>query len=672
MITQEIFISAAQDGNLEIIRSYLLQPGADIECRSYLNLTALLLSARNGHLDVVRCLVENGADIHNAWYPDAKSGTALEMAAENGHDGIVDLLIDAGSAVNNPITRQSPALVAAAMAGHLSIVNRLIDAGANAKSVTGDKSTILILISGLGPNHAKNQDPILLTECMQKILDAGVDINTVDNLHETALSLAFNANNDVSVKFLLGAGADPDLAVSLLSANQLVRYPKCLKLLIDAGMDTRCFVKAITTAALLEGRIDNALMLANALPEDLKSLHTRGIRFIEGCLTRDLKIFSDHVKAFTTTQIISLYGGIAVSVVMNRYWNQYERIQILLNAGAGVGTDLGYRSPIIKAAKNGNFELLKLLIDHGADPDGGAEDFGTPLMLVLGLDRQYDDRTRPGGSFDAPVDRMVNLLVDSGANVNALGPENNTALMIAIQMYPFNIEPLLQAGADVNTLSKFSWSPLMQANPKITRRLIEAGADVHLKNKDGRTALFLSTTPAKADALRKAGGDPAQKDSLGMTPLMYHASQNNMKMVKWFAKYKKNICAIDNKGNNALMYAFEKDCAEILSFLKACGENPSIVNYQGDTLLIQGCRMSNKDMIRLALESDIDINAVNAHGESALLIACRYHDDGETAKGLIRNGADPFIKAPDGKNAIEIARQFKPATAIAELERVIQ
>jgi len=670
MNTQEQFIEAAQNGSLETVKTYLSQPGADIECRGYLNMTALLLSSRNGHLHTVKFLIKKGTDVHNAWYPETKSGSALEMAAENGHTEIVDILLAAGSDANNPITGKSMPLIAAAMGGHLEIINRLIDAEANAKTTTGDKTTSLILISGFGPNHAKNPDPGILMTCMQKIMDAGVDVNAIDNLNQTALSCAVNANNNTIVEFLLSAGADPNRAAAALPLAQLVRSSKCLKLLINSGLKRDFFLKAITTA-LIEGQMDNALSLAAALPEDQQDLHTNGVRFVNGCQTDNLETFASHVHSYKNTPIISVYGTIALSLAISWSRHRKEKTIILLHAGADPNQNPGYHAPILKAAKAGDVDLLKLLIGHGADPDAGSQNSGTPLMYVVGLDQLYDDRSGPARSFNEMVDKKVKRLIDAGANVNACGPENLTPLMIAIQRFPHNIEPLLQAGADVNAISKYGSCPLMAANPKITRQLIEAGADVHLKNKDGRTALFLSTRPAKADALRKAGADPLQRDGSGMTPLMYHAAQGNMKMVKWFAKYKKYINAVDNKGNNAIMHAYGQNCVEIIIYLKNIEEDLKIINHQGETFLIRSCRVYNPDMIRLALVSEIDINAMNTKGETALMILCQAHDDGKLAKLLIKKGANPFIKNSAGKNALEIARQFKPASALPGLEELI-
>ena len=106
-------------------------------------------------------------------------------------------------------------------------------------------------------------------------------------------------------------------------------------------------------------------------------------------------------------------------------------------------------------------------------------------------------------------------------------------------------------------------------------------------------------------------------------------------------------------------------------FLVDLGEDPNIVNHRGDTLLIMACRSADTDRIRFALSLNPDIDAMNSAGETALMICCRYHDDGETAKLLIRRGADPFLKGPDGRTALDIAAQFKSGSAVDSIRKHI-
>ena len=120
------------------------------------------------------------------------------------------------------------------------------------------------------------------------------------------------------------------------------------------------------------------------------------------------------------------------------------------------------------------------------------------------------------------------------------------------------------------------------------------------------------------------------------------------------------------------MHASGSNCVEIIEYLVDLGEDPHIVNHQGDTLLIKACRSANIDLIRLALSFKPDMDAMNQAGETALMIACRYHDDGSVAKLLIRHGADPCFKGPGGRTALDLATRFKSESAVKSIREAIK
>ena len=65
--------------------------------------TPLSEAAKNGHTDIARLLIENGADVNKGWvrykvnckcYKYVLKGNPLSGAARNGHTDIVRLLIE--------------------------------------------------------------------------------------------------------------------------------------------------------------------------------------------------------------------------------------------------------------------------------------------------------------------------------------------------------------------------------------------------------------------------------------------------------------------------------------------------------------------------------------------------------------------------------------------------
>ncbi len=89
--------------------------------------SSLIKFSSAGHLDIVKYLVEKGADIH-APNDLAPPDRALRQAAHNGHLDVVKYLVDKGSDIH---VRDDLALKGAARGGHLEVVKYLVGKGAD-------------------------------------------------------------------------------------------------------------------------------------------------------------------------------------------------------------------------------------------------------------------------------------------------------------------------------------------------------------------------------------------------------------------------------------------------------------------------------------------------------------------------------------------------------------
>jgi ankyrin repeat protein len=135
---------AARSGSLRVLR-YLLSAGADVNARTPINETALMLAAyfsredrqrnaisREQHDEAVRLLVAAGAEIEN----DPYHYTPLSYAAYQGHEAVVRFLIERGARVDadaeNGATYINTPLMMAAIQGHYGTALQLLRAGANA------------------------------------------------------------------------------------------------------------------------------------------------------------------------------------------------------------------------------------------------------------------------------------------------------------------------------------------------------------------------------------------------------------------------------------------------------------------------------------------------------------------------------------------------------------
>ena len=135
---------------------------------------------------------------------------------------------------------------------------------------------------------------------------------------------------------------------------------------------------------------------------------------------------------------------------------------------------------IISPVMDGNVRAVRSAIDDGADPNEA--DDGLPVLVYAALQGQTD---------------IVTALIEAGANVNATGPGEATALMYAAAGGHMKVlQALIEAGADVNATDSSGWTALMRATApgqtEAVTALIEAGADVNATNQIGGTARWMA------------------------------------------------------------------------------------------------------------------------------------------------------------------------------------
>ncbi|ANB59930.1 ankyrin repeat domain-containing protein [Anoxybacteroides amylolyticum] len=158
-----------------------------------------------------------------------------------------------------------------------------------------------------------------------------------------------------------------------------------------------------------------------------------------------------------------------------------ELVKQMINKQTVKERDKDGNTPLHYAIDSGDIELVRLLVQHGADVNATNEAGTTPLMKAA----QFGQT------------EIVKFLYAHGADINRTDDQGETALSKAVEGNQVaTVQFLLQAGANVNIKTTIGKTALMTAAEygydNLVSLLLRHGADVNVKDKTGNTALSLA------------------------------------------------------------------------------------------------------------------------------------------------------------------------------------
>ncbi len=377
-----------------------------------------------------RRLLESGADPNMVpWGKDP----ALIEAVRSDNSEMVQLLLEAGADIHAHDIWKNSALMAALEFGNLDIIEALLEASAEP-----DEATMNYHFNPRWLSDHQSRD--LLRVLLEGGMSPDIGIFGGDPL----LLEAVNAQEPVLVQMLLDAGADPNVADGF-GRSALVRavsYEHVFRLDLPA-------VEQISYPNILERQEDFRLFAYAATPR---------------ARNRIPEAISNGGSA-NSALIIALAIRDGPHADLRSEFDVDEAVPVLLELGADPG------GLLITAARRGDGLIFNGLLELGANPyrlfqvetvggdtdivqallDAGAEPGDALARAVAPVDEGFADGPASGriGAPDANL-RMVERLLQAGADPGASGPDGRLPLVEAIFHYQFEIaELLIDSGVDL-------------------------------------------------------------------------------------------------------------------------------------------------------------------------------------------------------------------------------
>ena len=461
-------VEAASNQDLKLIRS-LVSQRIDINVRSDDGSTALLWTAHWSDTDTADLLLRAGADANAA--NDFRM-TPLSQACTNGNASLVRLLLKSGANPNTRIATGETPLMTCAKTGSVDAVRILLEYGVevNAKEPAQNQTA---LMWAAVEHHAG---------VVKALIDGHADLQTHTKEGFTALHFAAREGDRECVTLFLAAGMD-------VNTRTQVDTPRGGDRAKGGGGRT---AGTIGYTPLLVATVRAQVALALFLLEQGADPNIGDAGFTP------LHWASTDWESFTANPVYGFedpIGGIPdrqaklrlVKALLAHKADPNARMTKAQPNIAGGYADAVGATPFLLASSADDVEMMRILLDAGANPNVNTRTNATAIMAATGLNHGIGESP----VTEAQALEAVKLLLEHGVDPKGETTFGENALFgPAYRGWNRLLAQLIDLGVNVNAVSKAGVTPWLAANGQGDRL---GGV---LYNREG------------ADLLLKHGADP--------------------------------------------------------------------------------------------------------------------------------------------------------------------
>ena len=433
---QNSIVDAAKAQDLSSLR-ILLDSGENANSPDSDGSIALHWAVHSDSLEMTRLLIRAGSDVNAK---NRYEVAALSLAANNGNPDMVKMLLEAGAFANTVMAENESVLMTASRTGVREVVSLLIEAGANVNARESWRGQTALMWAAAEGN----------LEVLELLVSEGAEVSARSDKGFTPLLFAAREGETKIVQSLIASGA---LANEALPAREAVVTENGMSSAAQTGMTPLLLAMGSahfeTAALLLElGADPNAAPLGWAPIHQVTWIRKAG------------QAGSNNPAPQGSGQLGSL-----------------EFTRMLVEAGADINAKVSQRPPVgvsdlnmrggtafLLAARTADVDLMRLLVDLGADPHVPNDDLSTPLMVAAGLGTGAPGED-PGTEEEAL--EAVKFAMSLGGDINAVDAKGNTAMHgAAYKHLPSVVSYLYEQGAEIsiwNQENEIGHTPLLIA-----------------------------------------------------------------------------------------------------------------------------------------------------------------------------------------------------------------